>query len=336
MKNDKEKLKIFKTVFLLIIIFSIVGVPLYVKQNLSPVNQNDKTPRVFTVKKGEGLNQIISNLKKAGLVKDEWMFSLLTRSQGLEKRIQAGDFRLNPSMDANAVIQELLHGTLDNWLTIPEGLRTEEIAEKIQVSGFSVTKQDFIASAKNLEGYLFPDTYLIPKTANATDIVTIMTENFKKKLTLKMQDDIRTQGLDTKETVIFASLVEREAKYDEDRPIIAGIFRKRLDEKWPLQVDATVQYIKMSNVKCQMSNMKCEWWTKEITAEDLKIDSPYNTYKYNTLPPGPICNPGLSSIKAVIYPVETDYWFYLSDKKGIMHYGKTMAEHQVNIGKYLE
>ncbi|MDP2860109.1 MAG: endolytic transglycosylase MltG [bacterium] len=324
-KLKRKKLPLFG---LLIVILAIAGV-FYVRASLSPVNQNDKTPRVFTVKKGEGLNQVIANLKQAGLIKDEWIFSLLTRSQGLEKRVQAGDFRLNPSMDANAIIQGLLHGTVDIWLTIPEGWRAEEIAEysrkQLGESKFGID----LTKWRTKEGFLFPETYRVPTSINEDELLTLMDKTFREKFyTQQSLLGKTTENLSLTETVILASLVEREAKYDEDRPMIADILIKRWRVGMALQVDATVQYA--------IGKYDSSWWKKELTLADLKFISPYNTYLHAGLPPGPICNPGMAALEAVIAPAKTEYWYYLADKTGKTHYGRTMAEHQANIGKYLE
>lgn len=139
----------------------------------------------------------------------------------------------------------------------------------------------------------------------------------------------------SEEVLILASIVEREVKFNNDRPIVAGILLKRLEKNWPLQADATVQYA-IASAKCKGKSAKCgNWWPKNLTREDLKIKSPYNTYLYPGLPPGPICNPGLAAIEAVLNPVGSEYWFYLSDEEGKMHYAKTAEEHEENISKYL-
>ena len=140
-----------------------------------------------------------------------------------------------------------------------------------------------------------------------------------------MEKEAQKAGLNKKEVLTLASLIEREAKHNEDRAIVAGILIKRGENDWPLQIDATVQYV---------LGRERNWWP-QVTKRDLNTNSPYNTYKNKGLPPGPICNPGLASIKAVLYPKKTDFWFYLSDKTGKMHYARTNGEHNANIRKYL-
>ena len=153
----------------------------------------------------------------------------------------------------------------------------------------------------------------------------MLKQNFYTK-TLSWQERILKSDLSLEEALILASLVEREAKYDEDRVKVAEILIRRLNNDWPLQVDASVQYL---------SGSQGNWWPK-VTKEDLKIDSPYNTYLYRGLQPTPICNPGLKSLESVLEAGETPYWYYLSDKKSEMHYAETLEEHEENVARYLK
>lgn len=283
----------------------------------SPVCRADCPPQIFLVKKGEGLGSIAQRLEEEKLIRSSVAFQILTAREGLTRKIQAGDFRLNPKMSPLEISQQLTHGTLDRWVTLPEGWRREEIAEKLELELEKFNKVEFLSLTKNLEGQLFPDTYLIPKEADAQRVVSMLTANFEKK-TAKLNPD--------QQALIMASILEREALLDADRPIIAGLLLKRLNAGWPLQADATVQYV--------VGTPK-EWWPKNLTKEDLRLKSPYNTYLSRGLPPAPIANPGLATIKAVLQPQETDYWYYLSDNEGKMHYAKTIEEHNKNIEKYL-
>jgi UPF0755 protein len=181
------------------------------------------------------------------------------------------------------------------------------------------------------EGYLFPDTYLIPEQATAGGIIEILVNNYYRRFDDSLKAKAKKNGLSEKEVLILASLVEKEGRNDADRQKVASIILKRYRKDWPLQIDATIQY-----ALGYQANEKT-WWKKVLTADDLSIDSPYNTYKNTGLPPGPICNPGLSSITAVANAnVNTPYWYYLSDKNGKMHYSKTLEEHNANIKSYLE
>jgi len=193
-------------------------------------------------------------------------------------------------------------------VTIPEGYTVKDIAEKFnRFDNFN--KENFLKIAK--EGYLFPDTYFLTGKETEKNIVKKMEENFKKK----------TGDVEPK-IVIMASLLEKEARTIEDKKIISGILWKRLEARMPLQVDAVFPYIinKIST---------------ELTLDDLKIDSLYNTYLYKGLPPAPICNPGLESIEAAKNPTDSLYWYYLSDSKNNIHYAKTFEEHKLNKIRYI-
>ena len=178
-------------------------------------------------------------------------------------------------------------------------------------------------------GYMFPDTYLIPQDATAGAIISIFTGAFDKKVTADMRADIRSAGMTLESVVILASIVEREGLTDEDRPVIAGILLNRLEIGWPLQADATLQYA------LGYQAQEKTWWKKVLTDDDKKVKSPYNTYTNPGLPPGPISNPGIASIRAVIYPKKTEYMYYLHDPTGAVHYAKTLEEHNANVARYL-
>jgi len=276
------------------------------------------------------LGEIAQNLEEEGLVRSSLAFQFIAAKLGISRQIQAGDFRLNPGMSLEEIAQELTLGTLDRWITLIEGWRREqmaaEIAAELEGEKSLFNQVEFLNLTKNLEGKLFPDTYLIPKEVDAQKVVNYLTANFDKK----------TKDLNVnQQTLILASIVEREAKFAEDRPIVAGILLNRLNSGMPLQADATVQYA-IATKRCSLGVNSCDkWWPKSLTKEDLRINSPYNTYLYTGLPPAPICNPGMASIKASLNPQKTDYWFYLSGEEGQTHYAKTFEEHNANIERYL-
>jgi UPF0755 protein len=215
---------------------------------------------------------------------------------------------------------------LDVWVTILEGWRNEEIALKF-AQELSLPEAQFLQYAQ--EGYMFPDTYLIPKEATAAAIVRILKDNFDKKFSQDLEEEAVKNRLTREEVIILASIVEKEASGEEDRGIIAGILLKRLRKSWPLQADATIQYV------LGYQPEERTWWKKNLTNADKKIASPYNTYQNPGLPPGPISNPGLASIKAVIFPQDSDFWYYLHDAEGRVHFAKTIEEHEENIAKYI-
>ena len=312
---------------LLIISFSLLFY--WWKDNLQEFNSKNPATKIFIIQNGESVKSIAANLEKNNLIKNSLAFLIYIKLNNLQNKIQAGDFRLSQSFNLEKIINELQHGTLDIIVTIPEGLRKEEIA-KIISDKMGIAIENFIEVAE--EGYMFPDTYFFPKNSNAKNIADIMKNNFNKRLSSIEgfnPNETVINGMSLQEIIIMASIVEREAKYDEDRPIVAGILIKRLKTEWPLEVDAALQYA------LGYSEEEKKWWRNNITVSDLEIDSPFNTRNNKGLPPSPICNPGLSVIKSVIYPQTSDYWFYLSDKTGKMHYGKTIEQHTDNIKKYL-
>lgn len=313
------------TIFIVVLTLFIAGIYFWWEDGLSPVNPQDKTEKIFVIQKGTGLKEIASNLGKEGLIKNHIVFFLYTRKQRLEGKIQAGDFRLSPSMTAEKIAETLTHGTLDVWITIPEGKRAEEIADLLSTNIPSY-KESWRSRLVANEGYLFPDTYLIPKDADVDLVLAIMKGNFDKKFA--QIDFPNKSNLTKNEIVILASIIEREAKFPTDRLLVASVLLNRLKISMPLQADATIQYA------LGYQEDKRSWWKKALTREDLKIDSSYNTYTNVGLPPGPISNPGVEALKAATNPANTDYLYYLSDKSGRNHYARTLEEHNQNIKKY--
>ena len=315
-------------IVLAILVVFIFGGFLFYKEGALAVNKADTQPKIFVVEQGEALDSIINNLAKEGLIRNRVVFYWIVKQKGIERKIQAGDFRLISSMDAYQIAEELTHGTVDVWVTIPEGMRKEEIAE-IMSQKFGIAETEFNALAQ--EGNLYPDTYLIPKNPTAQQVIDILTHTFNQKFTEEMKQKMTEKGMTQNEVVTFASILEREAFGDGDRQDIANVLYRRLNEEIPLQVDATVQYI----LGYQAGEKR--WWKKELTFEDLKIDSPYNTYVVSGLPPAPISSPGIQTIEAVLNAeADTPYLFYIHDAQGNTHYAKDSEGHQQNINRYLK
>jgi len=252
---------------------------------------------------------------------------------GIERNIQAGDFLLSPTLSSRELAELLTHGAIDVWVTLPEGLRIEEQAELIEqvlklgsAENYNFNRNQFIDQA--VEGYMFPDTYLIPKDGTAAQIIEKLRSTFKSKI----EEDILNQfksDFSKEDIIILASLVEREARSDEQRKIIAGILLNRLNNGIALQVDATVQYAK------GYDSANDTWWP-QITQDDyINVDSAYNTYQIQGLPPAPIASPGISAIKAVLDPKDTNYLYYLHDSKGEAHYAETLEGHNQNVQDFL-
>jgi UPF0755 protein len=317
--------RLITVVVLLIILAS--GLFLWWQNGLSSANSSNKTPQIFVVKNGEGVREVANNLKAGGLIRDPIVFFLYTRIEGLDKQIQAGDFRLNPSMGMAAVAGNLTHGTLDIWTTIPEGLRADEIADLLRAKIPSYNESWRPILELN-EGYLFPDTYLIPRDADVNLIVTLMRNNFQTKY--NSVKGTQTTTLTEAQTVILASIIEREAMYAADRPLVASVLINRFEIGMALGSDPTVMYALGFQADTKT------WWKKDLTADDLLINSPYNTRKNAGLPPTAIANPGLSAIEAALAPAKTDYLYFFADKQGHLHFAATLQGHNANIQKYGE
>lgn len=288
--------------------FALVALVLFAYRLTLPAS-SQSAPQDFVVEMGSSVVKIASDLDEAGLIRSPLYFRALVRLHNLT--LQAGYYNLSPDSSPLTIARSMTRGlALDQILTIPEGYRTEQIAE---AAGLSIP--EFLTAAKGLEGQLFPDTYFVKNGITSAELVKLMHDNFVTKV-----------GEIDRDTLIMASLVERETRGNEEKPIVAGILQKRLDAGWPLELDATVQYF---------LGKKGAWWPN-TTLLDRKLSSPYNTYQNRGLPPGPICNPGLSSIQAVKNAASSPYWFYLHDRTGQIHYGATLEEHNQNIAKYIK
>ena len=269
--------------------------------------------KLFLVKEGENLFQIAENLEKEGLIKNRFFFNFYVLIKGGQDKLQAGEYFLTPSMNIAKIAGKIISGeTAKIIVTIPEGFTVKQIEELLGLK----------LPGTNLEGFLFPDTYQFPLRVTGKDVVERMRDNFEKKFT-PYRNEVSGAGLTTVEVITMASLLEKEVQTLKDRKIVSGILWKRKNNNIPLQVDATINYITgKKGIK--------------VSTEDTKIDSPYNTYKYLGLPAGPICNPGLESIRAAIYPEDSDYWYYLSVPEGETIFSKTLEEHNIAKAKYLK
>ncbi len=309
----------------MIVIISVIGGFAWYNTQLSPASE-EKSEKTFLILKGQGVSSIAENLKAEGLIKNETAFKLYIKQQNLEDKLQAGSFKISPSMSSKEIAQNLQKGALEVWVTLLEGWRVEEMAQKL-ATDLDANSEEFATNSK--EGYMFPDTYLLPKEISMKQIALMMRDNFDKKYTPELRAKIRAQGLTEDEGVILASIVEREARSQEVRTEVAGILLKRLNIDMGLNADATLQYMLGFQPK------EKSWWKRNLSNADKLIDSPYNTYKYRGLPPAPICNPSLSSLKAVADAnPKTPYLYYFHDDKGNTYYAKTLEEHNQNVARH--
>ena len=345
-RRKKPAKKIIISLIFILIILGLFSCLWFIYQLLKPVTLNQT---YFTIQSGEGINQISYHLRQQGIIKNSFVFETYIYLKGAEDKFKAGEYNLPQLVNIKRLTQIFMAGQpAKEWqLTVPEGWTAKDIAYRLENLGkfqaeeflaavgvgqpnnqpsFNFSAYNFLSykpKQANLEGYLFPDTYRFFSYASVDDVVRKMLNNFDKKLTAQMRADIKKQHKTIFGIVTMASIVEREAKLDQDRPIIAGIFWQRLKLGMPLQADSTINYITGKK-------------TPSVSAADLNLDSPYNTYKYSGLPPGPISNPGLAAIKAAIYPQQTDYLYFLTDIQGRAHYAKTFEEHVKNKQQYLK
>jgi UPF0755 protein len=309
-------------VLLALVGLAIIGGILWWTNGTGPVDAKNEKPQIFVVEKGAGVREIANSLKEEGLIKDPVVFFLLVKRAGADKEIQAGDFRLNPSMDAHEVLDNLRHGILDIWVTVPEGLRAAEINEILK-KNLPSYDASWGNELEKHEGYLFPDTYLIPKDADINMVVTMFRNNFDKRY-----ETLNAGSLSQDKIVRIASLIEREARKAEDRPLVASVIDNRLNIGMKLDIDATIQYA----LGYQQNEKR--WWKRSLTNEDKLLNSPYNTYRVTGLPPRPIANPGMASLRAAINPANTPYFYYITDKNGVNRYATDLEGHNANIEKY--
>ncbi len=269
------------------------------------------------------MEEISLRLEKEGLIRSDLWFKFYVFLKGWASRLQAGEYTLSPSLSMSQIARRVVEGAADSReiaVTIPEGFNLKKIDERLAEAGLIVPGE--LEKKKELEGYLFPDTYRFYKDSSLEEIIAKMLYNFEEKMTLELREEIASQEKNIDQIIIMASIIEKEVGVYYDQRIVSGIFWKRIKKGLPLQSCATIAYA-----------LGEDKWRYSIS--DTKIDSLYNTYQNKGLPPGPICSPGLSAIKAAIYPLETSYYYFLAGPNGQTIYSRTSEEHEQNAGKYL-
>lgn len=303
----------------------------------------NETSYTFIINSGDNLLKVGENLAKENLISNRWFFYYYMWKEKLRGEIVAGEYLIKPNISIAEITLKITKGDAkikpeeSIKVTFPEGWTIEKMAQRLKKNNLPaddfrnlannptdeiLTKYAFIPEGKTLEGFLFPDTYIFTVDATAEEIIDKMLANFDSKVTVDMRDKLATEDKNLYDILTFASIIEGEVSKDEDRGLVAGVFKNRLDIGMPLQSDATIDYIKGgAEVK--------------HTLADLEIDSPYNTYKYNELPPAPINNPSLASIKSAISPTETEFMYFLNNAEtGETVFSKTFDEHVNNKGKH--
>lgn len=320
-----------------LLIFALLSImTLYFGYFLISPGSNENKETIFIVKKGSGLKTIAADLKRKGLIKNQSLFILMAILRGECKNIKAGEYSLNLLMSPVKIFNVLTSGTIKTYsLTIPEGFTAEQIANTLGKTNL-INKNEFAAlvndkeiavsyniDGQGLEGYLFPDTYLISRNMEARDLIDIMVKHFRRvfKEVTESRKFAASQSLSEREVVTLASIVEKETANPEERPVIASVFLNRLKRGMRLESDPTVIY-------------GLEKFNGNLTRRDILTPTQYNTYIIYGLPPGPIANPGRESLMAVINPTITDYLYFVSKNNGSHYFSETLSEHNRAVVKY--
>jgi UPF0755 protein len=288
------------------------------------------------VERGATFDDIARQLAGEGVIGNVWTFRALAKLRGQDVAVRAGEYRFGPRVTQSEVLRALVTGgaQVASWVTIPEGFTAAQIATRLAAEGlgseqalqaYFMSEQITVdgARTKNLEGFLFPSTYLVPLGDEPRHIASLFTAQFYKALPLDAPTQAKALHVTVPQAVTVASLVEREAKNETDRPKIAAVIYNRLRMRMPLQVDATIEYALPEH-------------KSELSFADLRIDSPYNSYVHAGLPPTPIANPGLPSLLAALHPARTEDLYYVYCGNGRHVFAKTLAEHQANVARCLQ
>ena len=311
-----------KSLYYFIAILIIFGFLLHLSFFVAP--KNFPVGKYIEIDKGLTIDGAALYLKENGVIKSPVMFRIFIKFFGKSNNVIAGEYKFTKPLSMPDVVMNVTDTEYQGRsvkITFPEGLTVEEMSELIGDKFINFNAVGFLSKAKPKEGYLFPDTYIFPITYSVDDVITRMTGTLHTKMD-PLRDEIIKSKYTLPQVVIMASILEREARTSETMKMISGILWKRFDRGMALQVDAPFAYLLNRG-------------TSEITVDDLKMDSPYNTYRYKGLPPTPISNPGVNALTAAVHPTESKYLFYLSDRDGNMHYTVTFDEHKKNKIKYL-
>ena len=330
-KQKRRVIKISLLAFCGIGVLCLVALSVAAFLVLPPTSSKEKVN--FEVPVGSSSQTIAKRLVAQNLIRSEYAFRLIVKHRGSGKRLRAGTYALQRNMTLWHIVDEFEKGQVNlvSW-TVPEGLTVSKIADLWETTGQGTAEAFREATASecllerfglqdtSVEGYLFPNTYKFAKGTTVEQVVEMMLKAFKERWTETFDEDARNLGLTQHEVVTLASVIEKEAQVKSERPRIASVFHNRLKKKWRLQADPTVLYA--------LGNPK-----RLLTKTDLRVDSPYNTYRHRGLPPGPIASPGIDSIKAALRPEKTDYFYFVAIGEGKHYFSKTLSEHNRMIRK---
>ena len=313
-----------------------VAAMLYMRTS-EPFKGYDGAEQFVVIEPGSGTRSIGQRLIQAGVIRDEATFRAALWRSGQARTLQAGEFRFDRAMTPAEVIDKIARGDVYNRrITFPEGLNIQEMARIYEQQAFGKAAA-FVEAARDpaairgldpaatdLEGYLFPETYAVPRDTTAAKLVALMVERFKQLFTDEMQKAALSLELTPREAVTLAALVEKETAQPSERPIVAAVYLNRLKIGMPMQADPTVIY----------ALQRAGRYNGNIRRDDLSFDSPYNTYRYPGLPPGPIASPGLAALQAAVSPANVDFLYFVSRNDGSHVFARTLVEHNENVRQY--
>jgi UPF0755 protein len=321
--------------FVLVLALLAGGATLWARQRLvTPYRGFAGSEQFVEIQPGMGVSAIAERLADAGVVADRVTFRLAARLAGADRSLQAGEYRFTEPATPGAIVDRLARGDVfARAVTFPEGLTIAEMAPLFERSGLG-TADEFLDAAtdtsrvaeldhdaRSLEGYLFPSTYTLPRRAGAEGAVAAMVAQFRRVYDQAVARDAEERGLTPREVVILASLIEKETARDDERALVSAVYHNRLALGMPLQCDPTVIY----------AMMRAGRWNGNIRRADLQMDSPYNTYRYPGLPPGPIASPGRASLEAAVRPAKVKFLYFVSRNDGSHVFASSLAEHNRNV-----
>jgi UPF0755 protein len=323
---------------LVVVAAAAIAAGIMLRERINEPYRGYDAPEAFVdIPAGTGTAEIRRRLVDGGVVRDETVFRIALWWTGEARNLQAGEYRFDRPMAAVDVIGKLARGDVHaRSLTFPEGLTIQEMADIYEARGFGSARDfmtaagdesligDVDSAAEDLEGYLFPETYALPRGTPTATLIRLMVDRFRMTYTADLRVSAEQQGLTTRQAVTLASLVEKETGKADERPLVAAVYRNRLKIGMAMQADPTVVY----------ALRKAGNYDGNIRKEDLSLDSPYNTYRYPGLPPGPIAAPGKASLEAALKPADVPYLYFVSRNDGSHVFARTLAEHNRNVREF--
>lgn len=321
-------------IFILLILFLLAPLLLFQHWRSTPVSASSDEPVIIVVNSGDSFNLFINKIKKAGLINCRFCFKLLVMIKDTRTSLKTGEYEFFGNMSPEEILDKVVNGRVMLYaITIPEGYTLRQIAsimdsysiasgDKVLEKGYD---QGFISRlgiiGPSLEGFSYPETYRFAKGTGAEKVLEVMVKHFKKMITPGIMEKINASDMNLLEVLTLASIVEKESSNPEEKPLVASVFLNRLKRGMRLESDPTVIY-------------GIPDFNGNITKKDLLKKTPFNTYRINGLPPSPICNPGIDSIKAVLYPAETSYLYFVSMNNGKHYFSRSLKEHNRAVFRY--